>query len=238
MIQAPTWHNSALPGDFAETVLMPGDPRRSCWIAQNYLQDAHLVNDVRGVQGYTGYYKGKRVSVMASGMGMPAVSIYAQELYEAYGVRNIIRIGTAGAISPEVKLMDVVASQACCTDTNIGMRYRFPGSIAPTASFELLLKAHAAAQRMNVRLHVGPTMCSDTLYEEFEDADDGLKRMHLLASEMEAAALYMAAMRAGKHALCLCTVVCDDEDPEGNTVSPELREQALDNMIQLALEIA
>lgn len=236
MIKAPTWHNSALPGDFAKTVLMPGDPHRSAYIARQYLQDARLVNDVRGVQGYTGMYGGKAVSVMASGMGMPAISIYAQELYEAYGVENIIRIGTAGAIAKNIHTRDIIASMACSTDSHIAMRYRFPGTLSPTASFDLLLKAHAAAQRMHITLHVGPTMSSDTLYDEYDDVNAPLEKMHLLASEMEAAALYLAAMRAGKHALCLCTVVSDPQT--GEEVSVEDRERGLDNMIRLALEIA
>lgn len=235
-MQAPTWHNAARPGDFAETVLMPGDPKRSEYIAKHYLEGARLVNDIRGVQGYTGTYKGKSVSVMASGMGMPAIAIYAQELYQAYSVRNIIRLGTAGALRGDIGVMDIVASMACCTDSNFGAHYRFPGTISPTASFELLLKAHQTAARLGIRLVVGPTMCSDVLYDEFEDVNDSLRRMHLVASEMEAAALYMTAMREGKNALCLCTIV---EDPAtGREVAPDARERALDDMIRLALEMA
>lgn len=233
---APTWHNSAQPGDFAKTVLMPGDPKRSAWIARTYLQDAVLVNDVRGVQGYTGYYRGKRVSVMASGMGIPAVSIYARELFTAYDVDNIIRIGTAGAISPELGLMDVVAGTSASTDSNFGAHFGFPFVLAPTASFELLYRARQAADRLGYPLHIGPLYCSDTLYDDDIDYDPVMRKMHVLAAEMESAGLYLEGMRCGKNALCLCAIV--EDTSSGAETSLEESEIAIDRMVRIALEAA
>ena len=235
-LTAPTWHNSALPGDFARTVLMPGDPKRSAWIARNYLENAVLVNDVRGVQGYTGYYRGKRVSVMASGMGIPAVSIYARELFTAYDVDNIIRIGTAGAISPEVSLMDVVAGTSASTDSNFGAHFGFPFVLAPTASFELLYRARQAADRLGYPLHIGPLYCSDTLYDDDIDYDPIMKKMHVLAAEMESAGLYLEGMRCGKNALCLCAIV--EDTLSGAETSSEETQIAIDRMVRIALETA
>ena len=235
-LTAPTWHNSALPGDFARTVLMPGDPKRSAWIARNYLENAVLVNDVRGVQGYTGTYCGKRVSVMASGMGIPAVSIYARELFTAYDVDNIIRIGTAGAISPEVSLMDVVAGTSASTDSNFGAHFGFPFVLAPTASFELLYRARKAADRLGDPLHIGPLYCSDTLYDDDIDYDPVMKKMHVLAAEMESAGLYLEGMRCGKNALCLCAIV--EDTLSGAETSSEETQIAIDRMVRIALETA
>lgn len=235
-LTAPTWHNSALPGDFARTVLMPGDPKRSAWIARNYLENAVLVNDVRGVQGYTGTYCGKRVSVMASGMGIPAVSIYARELFTAYDVDNIIRIGTAGAISPEVSLMDVVAGTSASTDSNFGAHFGFPFVLAPTASFELLYRARKAADRLGDPLHIGPLYCSDTLYDDDIDYDPIMRKMHVLAAEMESAGLYLEGMRCGKNALCLCAIV--EDTLSGAETSSEETQIAIDRMVRIALETA
>ena len=235
-LTAPTWHNSALPGDFAKTVLMPGDPKRSAWIARTSLENAVLVNDVRGVQGYTGTYRGKRVSVMASGMGVPAVSIYARELFTAYDVDNIIRIGTAGAISPEVHLMDVVAGTSASTDSNFGAHFGFPFVLAPTASFELLYRARQVADRLGDPLHIGPLYCSDTLYDDDIDYDPVMKKMHVLAAEMESAGLYLEGMRCGKNALCLCAIV--EDTSTGAETSSEETQIAIDRMVRIALETA
>ena len=235
-ITAPTWHNSAQKGDFARTVLMPGDPKRSRWIAETYLENARLVNDVRGVQGYTGTYHGRNVSVMASGMGIPTVSIYARELFEAYDVDNIIRIGTAGAISEHLGMMDVVAGTSASTDSNFGAHFGFPFTLAPTASFSLLLKAHQAAEKLGYPLHIGPLYCSDTLYDDDIDYDPIMKKMHVLAAEMESAGLYLEGMRTGKNALCLCTIVGNPYT--GEEATAEEKEAALDRMIQIALEMA
>lgn len=234
-LTAPTWHNSARIGDFAPTVLMPGDPKRSAWIAKTYLENAVLVNDVRGVQGYTGSYKGARVSVMASGMGVPAVAIYAHELFNVYGVNQIIRIGTAGAIDTSLKVMDVVAASSATTDSNYGRRFGYPFGIAPTADFTLMKKADAAATRLGFNLRIGPFYCSDMLYDAV-DYLDVMRCMHLLASEMESPGLYLEAMRAGKRAITLCTIV---EDPvTGLEVEPQARETALHHMVLIALECA
>ena len=235
-ISAPTWHNSANLGDFAKSMLMPGDPKRSKWIAETYLSDARLVNDVRGVQGYTGLYRGKAVSVMASGMGIPTVSIYARELFEAYDVDNIIRIGTAGAIDESLSLMDVVAGTSASTDSNFGAHFGFPFVLAPTASFVLTMKAHDAAQRLGYPLRIGPLYCSDTLYDDDIDYDPIMKKMHVLAAEMESAGLYLEGMRTGKNALCLCTIV--NNPYTGEEASPHERECALDRMVRIALEAA
>lgn len=236
MSSIPTPHISAVKGDFARTVLMPGDPKRSRFIAETYLEDAVLVNDVRGVQGYTGLYKGKRVSVMASGMGMAAIGIYAHELYNFYGVERIIRVGTAGAIARHVGMRDVVASMSCCTESSFGFQYGFSGNIAPTASFALLMEAKEMADALGIRLHVGPTYCSDVFYHEHVRNEEALAKMSVVAAEMEAAALYLTAMRAERHALCLCTVV--DNPHTGEHATAEDREQAVTDMLRLALEMA
>lgn len=235
-ITAPTWHNSARPGDFAKTVLMPGDPKRSKWIAETYLENAVLVNDVRGVQGYTGTYNGHPVSVMASGMGIPTVAIYARELFEAYDVDNIIRIGTAGAISEDLGMLDVVAGTSASTDSNFGAHFGFPHTLAPTASFELTRKAYEAARKLGYPIHIGPLYCSDTLYDDDIDYDPIMKKMHVLAAEMESAGLYLEGMRTGKNALCLCTIV---ENPyTGEEATAQEKETSLDRMVKIALEIS
>ena len=233
---SPTWHNTAEKGDFARTVLMPGDPKRSRWIAETYFENPRLVNDVRGVQGYTGTYRGAPVSVMASGMGTPSISIYARELFTAYGVDNVIRIGTAGAIHPSLSMMDVVAATSACTDSGFGAHFGFPFTLAPTASYRLLRMADDAAERLGVPLHIGPVFCSDVLYDDGIDYDPVMSKMNVLAAEMESAGLYLEGMRAGKNALCLCTVV--DNPITGENATPKQRETSLDNMIRVALEIA
>lgn len=236
MLTAPTPHNSAMPGDFAPTVLMPGDPKRSRYIAETYLTNATLVNDVRGVQGYTGYYGDKRVSVMASGMGMPSIAIYSYELYSIYGVESIIRIGTAGAIADHVQMKDVVAGTSVFTDSNFGRHYGFPGQLAPVADFDLLCRAKAAAETLEKSLVLGPLYCSDILYDDGINYDPVVKKLGVIAAEMESAALYLTAMRLGKKALCLCTI-CEDAE-KGLFATSQEREQSLDAMIRIALETA
>lgn len=233
MLTAPTPHNSALFGDFAKTVLMPVDPKLSRYIAEKYLEDAKLVNDVRGVQGYTGYYKDEAVSVMASGMGMPSMAIYAHELYSAYGVESIIRIGTAEAISDSVNTGDMVVGTSIFTDSNFGRHYGFPGQLAPAADFELLCRVDTAAKKMGKKLVFGPLYCSDILYDDDLNYDPVMKKLGVLASEMESAALYLTAMRLGKKALCLCTV-CENANKD-LTLSSKMD---LDAMIRIALETA
>lgn len=230
-----TPHNAAQMGDFAKTVLMPGDPLRAKFIADTFLEDAKLVNNVRGIQGYTGTYKGTPVSVMASGMGMPSIGIYAHELFSQYGVENIIRVGSAGAISDKLKLRDVVAGQGSCTDSNFARQYGLPGTFAPIASFQLLETAVAAAREMGVEMPVGNLLSSDTFY----DASGSTMKwaeMGVLAVEMEAAGLYMTAARLGKRALAICSI--SDSIVTGEELPAEERQTTFTAMMKIALETA
>lgn len=237
MSHVPTPHIAAKEGDFAKTVLMPGDPLRSKYIAENFLEDAVLVNPVRGVNGYTGTYKGKRVSVMASGMGMPAIGIYSYELFQFYGVENIIRIGTAGAMSPELKIRDVVIGMGACTDSEYARQYQLPGTYAPIASYELLEKAVNAVRAMgNVGYKVGNLLSSDVFYNDNPQTTQLWQKMGVLAVEMEAAALYMNAARCGKNALAICTI--SDSLVTGEATTSEERQSSFSDMVKIALEIA
>lgn len=231
----PTPHISAKKGDFAKTVLMPGDPLRAKFIAENFLDDAKLVNNVRGIQGYTGYYKGKRVSVMASGMGIPSIGIYSYELFNFYDVENIIRIGSAGAIHPDLKVRNLVFAQGACTNSNFAHQFGMPGTLAPIASYDLLEKAVETAKKLGFTYKVGNILSSDTFY------DDGAGsavwgKMGVLAVEMESAALYLNAARAGKKALCICTI--SDHLLTGEELSSDERQTSFREMMTLALEIA
>ncbi len=236
MSNIPTPHISAKLGDFAETVLMPGDPKRAKFIANTYLTDAVLINNVRGVQGYTGYYKGKRVSVMASGMGIPSIGIYSYELFNFYNVKNIIRIGSAGAIDPELKIRDVVIAQGACTNSNFVSQYELPGTYAPIASYDLLKKAVDEAERIGVRFKVGNILSSDTFYDDSASLGKWQK-MGVLAVEMESAGLYCNAARAGKNALCICTI-SDCPFSPGQDCTAEERQESFTKMMEIALEIA
>ena len=230
-----TPHNSAQPGDFAKTVLMPGDPLRAKFIADTFLENAKLVNNVRGIQGYTGTYKGTPVSVMASGMGMPSMGIYSHELFSQYGVENIIRIGSAGAISERLKLRDVIAGQASCTDSNFAHQYGLPGQFAPIADFTLLETAVAAARGLGVEMPVGNLLSSDVFY----DASDSTMKwaeMGVLAVEMESAALYMTAARLGKRALAICSI--SDSIVTGEALPAKARQTTFTSMMRIALETA
>ena len=231
----PTPHNSANPGDFAKTVLMPGDPLRAKFIAQTFLEDARLVNNVRGIQGYTGTYKGVPVSVMASGMGMPSMGIYSYELFHDYGVENILRIGSAGAINRKLKLRDVVAGQASCTDSNFARQYGLPGQFAPIADFKLLETAVAAAREIGVEMPVGSLLSSDVFY----DASGSTMKwaeMGVLAVEMESAALYMTAAKLGKRALAICSI--SDSIVTGEALDADERQTSFTTMMKIALETA
>ncbi|MBQ5712551.1 MAG: purine-nucleoside phosphorylase [Oscillospiraceae bacterium] len=242
MFTTPTPHISAAPGDFGKTVLMPGDPLRSKFIAENFLTDPVLVNNVRGVQGYTGTYKGVKVSVMASGMGMPAIGIYSHELYNGYGVENIIRVGSAGAIQEHIDLYDIVLAQGACTDSNFAHQFHLPGTFAPIASYELLSEAVKQCQAMGARYHVGNVNSSDVFYGDHAGVPEGLdsvyalKKMGVMALEMEAAALYMNAARYGKRALCICTI--SDHVLKGVETTSHERQTAFTQMMQVALEVA
>ena len=230
-----TPHNSAEKGAFAKTVLMPGDPLRAKFVAETLLRDAKLVNNVRGVQGYTGLWKGVPVSVMASGMGMPAIGIYSYELFHFYDVDNIIRVGSAGAISPKLKLRDVVLAQGACTDSNYADQYALPGAFAPIADFALLETAVAVCRRAGVEPPVGNLLSSDRFYDAtYKPADWG--RMGVLAVEMETASLYCNAAAAGKRALAICTVT--DSLLAGEGLSPDERQLSLTQMLTIALDTA
>lgn len=233
----PTPHIQATEKDaFAKTVLMPGDPLRSKYIATHFLDNAVLVNNIRGVQGYTGYYEGKRVSVMASGMGMPSIGIYSYELFNYYDVESIIRVGSAGAISPKLHLRDVVFGLGACTNSSYANQYRLPGSFAAIANYELLQNAVNAAEKLNVKPFIGNLLSSDTFYDDASSLSDW-KKMGVLAIEMEAAALYMNAARSGKKALAICTV-SDCPLSGGEECTAFEREQTFNKMIEIALEAA
>ena len=236
MSNIPTPHIAAKEGDFAKTVLMPGDPLRAKFIAETFLTDAVLVNNVRGVNGYTGYYNGKRVSVMASGMGIPSMGIYSYELFNFYDIDNIIRIGTAGSIHPDLKIRNVVLAMGACTDSNYGAQYELPGTFAPIASFELLRKAVKVIEEMgNIGYKVGNVVSSDVFYSD-RQTTAAWQKMGALAIEMESAALYMNAARAGKNALTICTI--SDRLVTGEVTTAEERQTSFDDMMKIALEIA
>ena len=189
----PTPHNGAKAGDIAKTVLMPGDPLRAKFIAENYLEDVVCFNTVRNMFGYTGTYKGKKVSVMGGGMGMPSIGIYSYELYHFYEVDNIIRIGSAGGITDDIKLRDIVIGMGASTNSNFAHQYKLPGTFAPIADFGLLRRAVEAAEKQNTKVVVGNVLSSDTFYDDNPEANALWKKMNVLAVEMEAAALYMNA---------------------------------------------
>ena len=231
----PTPHIAAKPGDFAETVLMPGDPLRSKFIAETFLENPVLVNNTRGVQGYTGTYKGKKASVMASGMGMPSMGIYSYELFNYYDVKNIIRVGTAGVIRPDLKVRDIVLGQGACTNSNYANQFDLPGSYAPICSYELLKKAVDAAEALGVTPVIGNLYSSDAFYDDSMGLSKWQK-MGVLAVEMEAAALYMNAARAGKNALAICTI--SDNPFTGEVTTAEERQMTFTKMMEIALKIA
>ena len=230
-----TPHNSANKGDIAKTVLMPGDPLRAKFIAETYLDDPVCYNEVRGMLGFTGTYKGVPVSVQGSGMGMPSIGIYSHELYNEYDVENIIRVGTAGAIADNVELRDVIIAASASTNSNYAMQYRLPGTYAPTASWELLSAAVKSAEEKGSTFHVGNILSSDTFYDDANSLAEWQK-MNVLGIEMESAALYMNAARAGKNALCILTV-SDCPLRELYTTAEE-RQTTFRDMMEIALETA
>ncbi len=221
---------------FGKTVLMPGDPLRAKYIAENFLTDAVLVNGVRGVNGYTGYYKGVKVSVMASGMGMPSIGIYSYELYKFFGVQNIIRIGSAGAINEKAKVRDIVIGMGACTNSNFPNQYNMNGTIAPICDFDLLNTAKNIADNNGLNVHIGNLYSSDTFYDDCNPSANWGK-MGCLAVEMEAAALYCTAMRLGMRALAMCTI-SDILYPPFTALDAKDREQTFTDMMKLALDCA
>ena len=232
-----TLHNTANPGDFAKTVLMPGDPLRAKFIAETYLENARLVNNVRGIQGYTGTYKGKEVSVMASGMGMPSIGIYSHELFNHFGVENIIRVGSAGLLNPSLKVRSIVAGMSAYSNSNFGAQFGFKGNMAPCCSFDLLEKAVVVARKMGITMPVGPIYSTDTFYDATKPSPDEILRdLGVLAVEMEAYALYLNAAKAGKNALALLTI--SDNPFTGESLTPDEVRTTFTQMMEIALEIA
>ena len=232
---ANTAHIKASPSDFAKTVLMPGDPLRSKFVAETFLENPKLVNNVRGVQGYTGTYKGVPITVMASGMGMPSIGIYSYELYNFFGVENIIRIGSAGALADHVKLRDVIIGMGACTNSCYQDQYNLNGKYAPIANFELLSHAVEAAKEVGVDYHVGNILSSDIFYHADPAFNDAWAKMGVLGIEMEAAALYMNAAVAGKRALAICTV--SDHIMRGEALDADSRQTSFTDMMKIALNV-
>jgi len=236
MANYPTPHINAKPEDFGRTVLMPGDPLRSEFIAKHFLENAVLVNNVRGIQGYTGFYKGEKISVMASGMGMPSIGIYSYELYHFFDVENIMRIGSAGAMQQAVKVRDIVIGQGACTDSRYAEQFSLAGTFAPIASYQMLDCCVQTAREMGLSYHVGNLLSSDRFYGDDPKANEGWMKMGVMAVEMEAAALYMNAARAGKNALAICTV--SDHLLTGEATTAQERQTSFTDMMTLALETA
>lgn len=231
-----TPHNSAIKGNIAETVLLPGDPLRAKFIAENFLQDVEQFNAVRNMFGYTGTYNGKKVSVMGTGMGCASIGIYSYELIHMYGVKNLIRIGSCGAYDENLKLFDIVLAIGASTDTNYGYQYDLPGTFSATASWELLSKAKKAADDNNINTVVGNIVTSDVFYHDNPDDWKRWAKMGILAAEMETYALYCNASRAGVKALTILTV--SDSIANSTDTTTEQREKGFKDMMKIALELA
>ncbi len=236
MSRIPTPHIEAKLGEIEKTVVMPGDPLRAKFIAENFLQDVVCFNTIRNVLGFSGTYKDKRISVMGSGMGNPSMGIYSFELYNFYDVENIIRIGTAGALNGKVNLMDVVLALGVCTDSNYASQFNLPGSFAPTASFTLLEKAVAVAKNKGLPIKVGNVLSTDVFYTGDQDGMKSWRDMGVLAVEMESLALYVNAAKANKNALCMLSI--SDYIFKGEALSSKQRQESLTDMIELALDTA
>ncbi len=235
MANVPTPHNGAKMGDIAKTVLMPGDPLRAKFIADNYFENVRCFNTVRNMLGFTGEYKGKEISVMGGGMGMPSVGIYSYELFNFYDVDNIIRIGSAGAYSDDVKVRDLVIASGASTNSNYASQFKLPGTIAPVADFGLMRKAVEIAENKGIKVVVGNVLSSDTFYCDDAGANDAWKKMGVICVEMEAAALYLNAARAHKKALCMLTI--SDHIYTGEALSAEERQNSFRDMMEVALEL-
>ncbi|WP_317854871.1 purine-nucleoside phosphorylase [Chakrabartyella piscis] len=231
-----TAHISAEKGDFGKTVLMPGDPLRAKFIAETFLEDAVLVNNVRGIQGYTGTYKGTKVSVMASGMGMPSMGIYSYELFAFYDVENIIRIGSSGSFVEKLKVRDIFAAMGACTDSNFAAQYDLPGTFACIADFDLLSTAKEASSELGLDLQVGNILSSDVFYNDNQEKVMNWVKMGVSCVEMEAAALYLNAARLGKRALTLVTI--SDHFITKEETTPEERQTSFTQMMEIALNTA
>lgn len=235
MKNIPTPHIGAVEGQIAKTVLMPGDPLRAKYIAETYLENPKCFNTVRNMLGFTGTYKGREISVMGGGMGMPSVGIYSYELFNFYDVDRIIRIGSAGAIQDNVKVRDVVVAMGACTDSNYASQYRLPGTFAPIADYSLLRKAVETAEKQGTNVVVGNVLSADVFYNDYKKTNDLWHGMNVLCVEMEAAALYMNAAKAGKQALALLTI--SDHIYTGESLSAEERQLSFHEMMEIALEL-
>ena len=219
----------------AKVVLMPGDPLRAKYIAEHYLENPVLFNDIRNMLGYTGTYEGREISVMGSGMGMPSFTLYAYELFRFFDVEAIIRIGSAGALSEKLHLMDIVAAMSVYTDSNYGDQFGIRGHMAPCCSYELLSRAVEAGKKLGREVVCGPVYSSDVFYDESKNSV-ALRKLGVLAVEMEASALYLNAARAGKNALCICTI--SDSVVTGESLPAEQRQIGFREMMEIALDIA
>lgn len=231
----PTPHISAKEGEIAPSILLPGDPLRAKYIADHYLEGARCFNTVRNMLGYTGTYHGKEVSVMGGGMGMPSVGIYSYELYHFYDVESIIRIGSAGALQDELNARDIVIGMGACTNSDYASQYRLPGTYAPIADYGLLKKAVDVAEEKGIQVKVGNILSSDIFYNDDDSVNEKWRRMGVLAVEMEAAALYMNAARAGKKALCILTI--SDHLFKEQALDARERETSFTQMMEIALEL-
>ena len=231
-----TPHNAAKVEDIAKTVLMPGDPLRAKFIAETFLENPVCINTVRNMLGYTGTYKGRKVTVMGGGMGMPSVGIYTYELFNFYDADDIIRIGSCGSYRDDVKLGGLMIAQGACTDSNYAHNYNLPGTFAPIADFGLLRKAVEVAESKNIDVAVGNVLSSDIFYNDADDVNERWAKMGVMCVEMEAAALYMNAARAGKKALCILTV--SDQIFTDEHLSAEERQTSFKSMMEVALELA
>ena len=233
-MSAPSPHIGAQYGEIAKTVIMGGDPLRAKFMAENYLENPVLINEVRGMLGYTGAYHGKRLSIMGHGMGMPSIGIYTYELYNFYDVDTVIRVGSAGSYSYDLHLGDLVLAQGACTDSNYGAQFNLPGTFAPIADFSLLRKAADACDKLGVNYKVGNILSSDVFYPDTPTTEQW-RKMKVLAVEMEAAALYMNAARAGKKAIVICTI--SDHLLTGEETTPDERRTTFTNMMEVALAL-
>lgn len=223
-------------GIIAETVLLPGDPLRAKYIADNFLEDVVQFNTFRNMFGYTGTYKGKKISVMGSGMGIPSIGIYSYELIHFYGVKNLIRIGSCGSLQEDVKIRDVIIGMGACTNSNYASQYNLPGTYAPIASYELLSKAVKVAAEKEIDVKVGNILSSDIFYDADADSWKKWAKMGVMGVEMEAAALYMNAAYAGVNALCILTV--SDSLVTHEVTTAEERQNTFTKMMEIALELA
>ncbi|MCI2058507.1 MAG: purine-nucleoside phosphorylase [Oscillibacter sp.] len=232
----PSACNEANPGEIAKAVLMPGDPLRAKFVAEHYLENPVCFNTVRNMLGYTGTYKGRKLSVMGHGMGVPSIGLYTYELYQFYGVDSIIRIGSAGGVADSVHVRDVVIALGASTNSHFADQYRFPGQLCATADYGLLRSAAAAADRLGVKADVGQVFTADQFYNDNEEAGQMYRRFGILALEMETAGLYWTAQRLGKRALSILTI--SDHIFTGESLSPQDRQDSFREMMEIALETA